>query len=151
MNVMVLDKSDSVEVLREVAKEWAASAHGIDFGVTIDVNIGLATMQRLVNNDNSDVLVLVSNGEIKGFMGLIYHNNHIGPGKIANECCFYVETSSRGGGLKLIHAAEKIAKMNGCDFVTLNASKIAGDSGRSGKLYEHCGYKSFESSYLRAL
>jgi hypothetical protein len=151
MNVMILDPSDDVEMLREIGNEWAALAHGSDYGMPVDVNIGLDTMRRLVMQSNGDVLVLMDGETVKGFMGLSYGLNHVGPGKIANECCFFVSETSRGGGLRIKNAAKKLAKSKGCNFVIWNASRIAGDADRSGKLYEHGGAVQFETSYLEVL
>lgn len=151
MEVMVLEPNDGIELLRTIGEEWAGYAAGNPFGINVDVSIGIATMNMLKNSPSGDVLVLVSGGEVKGFMGLTYAPNHIGAGIIANECCFFVTQSARGGGLKLIHAAEKLAKSKGCQFLTLNASRVAGNADRSGKLYEHCGYAPLETAYLKAL
>lgn len=148
---MILEPSDDVERLRLLGEEWKASANGSKFGMSLDVDILLSTMNCLVTQPNGDVLVLVSDDEIKGFIGLTYLPNHVGKGIIANECCFFVSSSARGGGLKLLRAAEKIIKLKGCSFSTINASRIAGNADRSGKLYEHCGYVQFETSYIKAI
>jgi GNAT superfamily N-acetyltransferase len=151
MNVMILDTTDDVEMLREIGNEWAALAHGAKFGLPLDVNIWLDTMRRLVMQGNGDVLVLMDGETVKGSMGLSYGLNHVGPGKIANECTFFVSPSARGGGLRMIPVAEKLAASKGCNFVFMNASNIAGDADRSGKLYGHCGYRPFESSHMKVL
>jgi len=151
MDVLILDIDDSVEMLRPLAEEWKSAALNIDFKMELDINIGLATMSRLKNNESGDVLVLIINDEIKGFIGLTYSHNHVGKGLIANECCFFVSESARSGGLKLIKAAEKLAKHKGCSFLTLNASKIAGDADRSGTLYERLDYIQFEVAYIKEL
>ena len=151
MEVMILDPTDDAEMLRPLWAEWEAAHNGADFGYPIDINIGLDTMRRLIKQSDGDVLVLADGHSVKGFLGLLYGLNHVGPGKIANECCFFVSSAARGGGVRLIHAAEKLASAKGCNFLRLNASSIAGNADRSGKLFEHCGYPKFQSSYLKAL
>jgi len=151
MEIMVLDHTDDIEMLRTIGDEWAANAHGTEYGLPIDVNTGLATMQRLSAQPDGDVLVLVSDMRVVGFMGLSYRSNHVGPGRIANECCFYVAQSARSGGIRIKNAAKKLAKSKGCDFVIWNASRIAGDADRSGKFYERGGAVQFETSYLEKL
>jgi hypothetical protein len=88
---------------------------------------------------------------VRGFMGLSYQLNHVGPGLIANECLFYVAQSARSGGIKLIRAAQKLATGKGCNFFFLNASRIAGDGDRSGALYSRMGFRHFDSSYMAVL
>ncbi len=152
MDVMILDEADNIEMLRSLGNEWKTLAHGADYGLPLDVNIWLATMQNLAQRPDGDVLVLVnSDGGVWGSLGMTYRPNHVGPGLIANECCFFVSPSARGGGLKLLRAAEALARAKGCGFATFNASSIAGDAARSGRLYQHCGYTNFETSYLRVL
>lgn len=151
MNVMVMDYTDDVEMLRDLGEEWKTLAHGIEYGLPLDVNIWLDTMRRLVTQNNGDVIVLMDGETVKGSMGLSYRLNHVGPGKIANECTFFVSPSARGGGLRIKNAAKKLAKSKGCNFVIWNASRIAGDADRSGKLYEHGGAVQFETSYLEVL
>lgn len=152
MDVMILDETDNIELLRSLGNEWETLAHGVDYGLPLDVDIWLTTMQTLKQRPDGDVLVLIdAGGNVRGSLGMTYRPNHVGPGLIANECCFFVSPSARGGGLKLIHAAEKLARAKGCGFATFNASRIAGDADRSGRLYQHCGYNAFEISYLKVL
>ncbi|MBC7964083.1 MAG: hypothetical protein H7Y05_14210 [Steroidobacteraceae bacterium] len=152
MEIMVLDHNDDVEMLRELGNEWKSLAHGLDYGLPLEVNIWLNTMRNLKHRSDGDVLILVDAvGSVRGSLGMTYRLNHVGPGLIANECTFFVSPSARGGGLKLIHAAEKLARIKGCAFATFNASSIAGDAARSGRLYQHCGYSAFESAYLKVL
>jgi len=150
MSIAILDQVDDINILRPVAEEWAAEAHGAEYGLPIDIEIGLETMNQL-RLRNGDVLVLLSNEIVMGFLGLSYRLNHVGPGLIANECCFYVSNAARGHGLKLKKAAKKLAKAKGCNFLIWNASRVAGDADRSGLLYERQGAKQFETSYLEVL
>lgn len=147
MNIMVLDKNDDIEMLRELGSEWAAFAELNEFALPIDINIGLNTMKNLQLRSDGDVLVCIKNKKLIGFIGLNYKLNHVGPGMIVNECCFY----AKGCGKQLIVAAEKLAKSKGCNFSTLNASKVAGDWVRSGKLYNLLGYEPFEVSHIKVL
>lgn len=151
MKIMVMERTDNIERLREVGEEWLQSALLTEIPIPMDANIGLATLRALVASPAGDVLVLCGTDRIEGFMGLIYRNNHVGPGRFANECLFYVSLAARGGGLRLIRAAEKLAKSKGCTHLILNASRLAGDADRSGKLFERCGYAPLETSYLRTL
>lgn len=151
MEVLVLEHSDNIEILRSIGEEWASLTKDNTFGFPIDLEIGLQTMKGLKDSPNGDVLVLAENDIIVGFMGLTYANNHVGHGKIMNECCFFVSERVRSGGVKLIKAALELGRSKGCNFSTINASKIAGNGERSGKLYEHFGYEAFEVSYLKAI
>jgi len=151
MNVMILDISDDINMLVPIGREWATAAHGAEYGLPIDVDIAKATMHQLQMRSDGDVLVLMDGDQVRGFMGLSYQPNHVGSGLIANECLFYVDQSARSGGIKLIHSARKLAKIKGCNFFFLNASRVAGDGDRSGALYERLGFKHFESSYMAVL
>jgi len=151
MEIMVLDQKDNIEILRELGNEWKLLSNEFSFGLPIDVNIGLDTLRTLQFSLDGDVLVLINCEKIVGFIGLKYGLNHIGPGKISSECLFYVTPSCRRGGLKLKKAAKLLAKSKGCNFFIWNASKIAGNAERSGKLYERDGAVEFETSYLEVL
>lgn len=152
MNVAILDTSDDIEMLRSIGEEWKESANDIEYYLPIDVNIGLATLRKLQMQNNGDVLVLLSNNIVQGFIGLVYALNHVGPGLILNECLFYVTPSARTrGSVMLKNEAEKLGKAKGCNWSIMNASKLAGDSDKSSKFFCHCGYIPFEISHLKVL
>ncbi len=150
MEIMILEQNDDIEILRPLAEMWQKLSHGGQhFALPIDATIGLQTMRRLQLGNSSDVLVLADrNGDPCGFMGLSYRPNHVGPGLIAHECCLFVDPAARGAGLKLIDAAKLLGKRKGCGWLSLTASRIAGDANRAGRLYEHCGAELYESSFL---
>lgn len=153
MNVVILDYEDDLNRLRGIGAEWMELAvQNNIFAIPLDMEHGLNTLRNLVLSQSGDVLALV-NGEndIKGFMGLSYQQNHVGPGLQAHECFFYVARDSRRHGIPLMLAAEKLAKAKGCSHMIMNASRLAGDGDRSGALYNRRGYVEYDTAYVRAL
>ena len=152
MEIMILDQNDDIEILRPLAEMWQKLSQGQQFALPIDATIGLRTMRALQLGSSSDVLVLTDKtGRPCGVMGLAYRPNHVGPGLIARECCLFVDPAARGAGLELIAAAKLLGKRKGCGWLSLTASRIAGDANRAGRLYEHCGGELYESSFLVVL
>jgi GNAT superfamily N-acetyltransferase len=142
---------DDIEQLRPLCEEWKACANSEDFPLHLNVDAALSTMRRLITQPLCDVIVLRTETETVGFMGLSVGQSHIALDLIANECCFFVSQKARGGGVKIIKFAEKLAKGRGCTFLTINASMLAGDAKRSSNLYMRLGYKPLESSHIKAL
>ena len=151
MKVIIMNPTDDINILLPISEEWAKAAHAAEYGFPIDVGIGLDFLRGLMTRSDGDVLVLMDGKKVCGFMGLMYRPNHVGPGMIANESLFYVTPSARSGGVRLIQEARKVALSKGCNFFFLNASRMAGDTDRSWKLYERMGFKHLESSYMAVL
>ncbi|MFO1434580.1 MAG: GNAT family N-acetyltransferase [Candidatus Competibacteraceae bacterium] len=153
MNVIIMNPTDDINILRPLAEEWAKEVRAAEYDFPTDVGIGLDFMRGLMTRSDGDVLVLMDGEKVCGCMGLMYRPNHVGPGMIANESLFYLTQSARSGGgaVELIQAARKVALSKGCNFFFLNASRMAGDADRSRKLYERMGFKHIESSYMAVL
>jgi GNAT superfamily N-acetyltransferase len=140
---------DNAEWLRPIAERWKEEANG-DFGIHIDVNHHLEDMQRLIDDEGSELFGLFKDEKVVGYLGILMFNNPLGAGRVANEHYWYVHPDHRGfGSTKLLHAAKIWAKENNCSHLILNASKLASDLHDTVcRMYERLGLDHFETSYI---
>lgn len=142
----------SVETLRPIAESWKCTSLGNKFGIEIDVNSHLADLQKMVDGEDADLLVLCDDVPV-GYMGMTVFRSPLGNQRIANEHYYYVLPDRRGiGSLRLIMAAKRWAKDKGCTHIILTASTLASDlHDRVCSLYERFGMQKFETGYISSL
>lgn len=141
---------ESANILQPLMVMWSHEANK-SFGIDIDVNISMQTLQKMVDNEGSDVIGLFNDKGIIGYIGIMSFANPIGKGKYANEHLWYVHPDHRGsmGSLRLIGGALEWAKEHGCTQFILNASELASSMhDRVCALYEKLGLRRFETSYI---
>lgn len=87
-------------------------------------------------------------GRVAGLLGFLIFPHYFTGEPTATEIMLYVEPSERAGagGLKLIWEAEKQAKAMGATRIGFTAPNE-----EIGKLYEKCGCKKLEVTYMKEL
>lgn len=145
---------DYMDELKPLAEAWLREARGKDFGLETSVSKHVSDMMGLILLDGRDLLLLISSpfgkpGQIVGYMGLTSFESPLSSQMIANEHCWFVMPEYRGNGLRLIHAAKKWAKEEGCSHLLLTASNLASDlHDEVCTMYEKLKFKKFETSYI---
>jgi GNAT superfamily N-acetyltransferase len=141
---------EKVLQLKPILDSWISECNTEEMGIELDEEVYLKDLQRLVDDENCTLLVLEHENKIAGFMGLIIFDSPLGRQKIANEHYFYILPEYRGmSSLRLIRAARKWARENGCSHILMNASYMASElHDKVCKLYEWLGMKKFETTYL---
>ena len=136
-------------ILRPLVARWAKEADQ-SFGLSLVIEYALADLQRMIQAPNADVLILIADNVIAGFMGVQAFQSPTGPELVANEHYWFVAPEKRGrGSLRMIDAAKEWAKDRGCTHVLFNASYLAGKKADGvAKLYERLGMKPFERTFI---
>ena len=139
-----------VSSVRPLLERWRHETNGVLLGVEIDIEHVVADVARLIDDPNADVLGLVRDGLIVGFMGVQAFKSPTGPQGVVNEHYLYVAPEYRGmGAVRLIKAAKSWAASRHCDRLLLNASYLASSQhDMACKLYERLGGKPFETTYI---
>ena len=142
--------NDDIETLRPIAESWQEEARANEFGILTDVNKHLSELRSLVDNNNSDLIILYDEDEPVGYIGLRYFDSPTGNQRIAEEHYLYVIPEKRGlTSMRLIKNAKMLAKLKGCSHLILNASNLASDlHDKVCRVYEKVGMKKFETSYI---
>ena len=142
--------NDDIETLRPIAESWQEEVRANEFGILTDVNKHLFELRSLVDNNNSDLIILYDEDEPVGYIGLRYFDSPTGNQRIAEEHYLYVIPEKRGlTSMRLIKNAKTLAKLKGCSHLILNASNLASElHDKVCRVYEKLGMKLFETSYI---
>jgi len=145
--------NSDVNDLVEIAEKWADDVADNEFNIEVKAQNHLQDLRKLILSNGSDLLVLTKDDKPVGYIGLKTFCNPLGQRLIANEHYWYVLPEFRGiASVKLIKAADKWAKWQGCSHIILNASNLAGDMhDKVCEFYEKMGMKKFETSYIKEL
>ena len=145
--------NDDIETLRPIAESWQEEVRANEFGILTDVNKHLSELRSLVDNNNSDLIILYDEDEPVGYIGLRYFDSPTGNQRIAEEHYLYVIPEKRGlTSMRLIKNAKMLAKLKGCSHLILNASNLASDMhDKICGFYEKTGFMKFETSYITNL
>jgi len=146
---MIRTFNGDLSELQEVISSWLKEVNARVMGIELDEEVYLSDFQRLIDGDDSDLLVL-ERDKIIGFMGLTIFNSPLGRQRICNEHYWYVLPEYRGmASLRFIKAAQQWAREKGCSHLMMNASAMASDMhDKVCKLYELFGMKKFETTYI---
>lgn len=130
--------------------KWKKESRHRAMGIDADANIYICKLQEFIDNPNN-VLLVLEDDEIAGYMGLTVFESPLGNQLIANEHYWYVEPKKRGlSALRFLPVAEKWAKEKGCSHLIMNASNLASDlHDRTCRLYERFGMSKFETTYIK--
>lgn len=101
-------------------------------------------MVRLVMHEDGALFVSQSAGVITGMIGLHVFANPLSGERIAGELFWWVDTESRGHGLRLLSAAETWAKANGAVRIQMIAPNE-----RVGRAYRARGYGKIEEQFQK--
>ena len=104
------------------------------------------TVSALMSNDSGCVFVGESHSELVGMIGMVMFTHHVSGDRIAGEVFWWVEPEHRGGGVKLLKAAERWAKEQQAQGIQMIAP-----TPEVGQLYARLGYAPVETTYQRAL
>ena len=153
MNVTIATTIDEVKAIRPLADEWKALCGCDQFSLEVDVNDFLIGLAEMIRDVGSDLLLLKSDNDIVGIMGLVMFKSPFGNELIANEHYMFVKQGNSAiGSKRLIDAAEKWAKSKGCSHLMLNASNAASDMhDKVCKFYERLGLSKFETSFIKEI
>lgn len=149
IEIVELEPADIGPHLSRLAAEWERLANATGAPLTAVASRGLMTLTALAAGASSAVLAAMHKNEVVGVFGIHITPSHVGNERIARECLFFVFPQFRGAGLRLMRAAEKWSSAHGCDAMVINASRFAGDSDRSGRLFEAVGFEHYETSYIK--
>lgn len=103
-----------------------------------------ALMQDLVSGSASSILVLERDGALIGMIGLYAFRHPISGEAVASEVFWWVEPEARGGGLRLLTAAEAWAAAQGAVLLQMIAPTPAVE-----RIYTRRGYVPVERLYQR--
>lgn len=113
--------------------------------IEINVQAMADTLRMLI--DTGVVLVLeFEGGIIGGMIGIALFDHPISGQKFASELFWWVEPEVRGGGVRLLHAAERWARDHGA--VALHMIAPTPDVE---KIYDALGYRRVEVTYQKDL
>lgn len=140
---------NDLEDLIKIVTEWQDMANLYQFGMTGDVGKVVQFLQKLINVDNADVLLIEKDQKVIGFMGIVKYVNLFSANIIAKENFWYVLKQYRGEGTKLLKFAQQWAIDNHCDYLICTASGVASNHADAvAKIYDRHGFKKFETDYI---
>jgi len=152
MKVVIYKLEQFKDSIKEISPmmRWLQEANMEQFGVTFDLDVFLTDIQRLIKDENSDLLVLMDNDKPVGWMGILRFSSPLGKQNWANEHYWYVSPEKRGmGSMMLFDAAKDWAKQKGCTHLIMNASMMASSlHDKVCTFYDRLGMKKFETSYI---
>ena len=151
--VDVLGTKYDVENFVSVIKSWYLETQKTEFGLEVDLLTATLDINQLVLSPDSDVLVLIDNDVIIGFLGIASSCSKLSAQKVAEERYYYVIPENRGiSSLRLLRAAYQWAKDRGCTHFIIYASNLASVlHDRTCQLYEKLGMRKYETSYIKEL
>lgn len=143
-----------VEQLRPLVTIWQEEANTDDFGFNVDIDIILRHFKKLMEYEESDILVMESKaGRILGMMGVVVQPSMSDDSLILHEHIWYVVPEHRSSmSMKLMHLAEKVGIERGCKHFCMTASKMISNSHDvMCRLYSRTGFKLFETIFIKEL
>jgi GNAT superfamily N-acetyltransferase len=105
-----------------------------------------ALATQLIAADTAAILVAEQDGAIVGMLGIIASPHFISGEMTAGEVFWWVDPAHRGGGVRLLRAAEAWAQARGAV-----AMQMIAPNDRVGEFYERVGYQPIERTFIRRL
>jgi len=102
--------------------------------------------EMLIREEHGLLLVDEFYGELAGMIGMIATVHPTSWEPVASELFWYVQPEVRGGGLKLLFAAEIWACETGC-----RRCIMVSPNERVAAIYERLGYELLETQYIKEL
>lgn len=138
-----------IELLRPIGESWMKEQRGADFGIEIDLDFIMGQLTNWMNQRYSDVIVLMDGDEPVGLLVIFAADSFLGSQLMALERFYYVIPGCRTGTRLLREEAIIWAKLHNCSHLIYSASALARkDYQRLCTLYEHAGFRLFESSFV---
>ncbi len=104
------------------------------------------TIVSLATNPDAAIFVSDVAGRAVGMIALLIYDHPYSGVRTAFEVVWWVDPEARGGGLRLLDAAEDWAQEKGA-----KAIQMVAPNREIGGLYENLGYRPVETSYQRSL
>lgn len=151
--VKATNSIDDIEALKNIAFEWKGSCNGKAFGIDLRPETHFKDLANLIEDENSELFLLMKNNRVIGYMGAICFDSPIGNQKFASEHYWFVSGKNRGRGTLLLLRAIKLwAKEKGCSHLIMNCSNLAsGMHNRLCQFYEKIGFRKFETSFIEEI
>jgi len=118
--------------------------------VEVDPVYAAANYDRMSEGGYGGMLALVDDGVVLGGLGYVIAPDLHFPRKMAVETFWYIRPENRGGGLRLLHAFEKLAADLKCDAVAM-IHMVDSHPEALEKLYIHRDYRMMEKHYVKQL
>ncbi len=145
-------RDEDIERLFPVIKSWLSECKANEFGIEIEMPAYIDTAYKLIEHDETDLMVMFFEDEIVGVMGITSSRCPIGGQNIANALYWYTLPEHRGKGISFVLEARRWAAKRNCSHIIFSASKMASEMhDRVCRIYEHIKMKKFETSYIMEL
>lgn len=154
MKVVIATNSiEDIEALKDLAFEWKSVCNGKQFRIDLRPETHFRDLAGLIENENSELFLLMKNDHVIGYMGAICFDSPLGNQKMCQERYWFVSGKNRGRGtLMLLRAVKKWAKEKGCSHRLMTASCLASQMhDKLCRFYERLGFKKFETTYIEEL
>lgn len=150
---VVKAKIEDIEALKEVALEWQCTCNAKEFNIDLDPETYFSDLAVLIENENSDLFLLMEKDRVVGYMGVTLFHSPLGNQKICQEHYWYCSGDKRGRGtLLLLRAVKTWGKEKGCSHRLMTASCLASDlHDRLCRFYERIGFRKFETTYIEEI
>lgn len=102
--------------------------------------------RQIITSDHGIVLLVEKAERVVGMIAMIAYDHFISGQRVAGEVVYWVESSARGLGLRLLRAAEAWAKTEGAVFM-----QMISPSARVDVFYTRLGFAPIERTFQRAL
>ena len=136
---------DDIDQIAVLGERFITESH---YGRLIGLNPKAlrSVAEMLIREDHGLLLVDEFYGELAGMIGMIATIHPTSWEPVASELFWYVPPEVRGGGIKLLFAAERWARENGmkrCIMIAPNE--------RVSSLYIRLGYDELETQFIKQL
>ena len=145
--------NEDIEALKSLAYEWKSLCNGKSFGIDLRPEVHVRDLAKLIEDEDSELFLLLKKDRIIGYMGAICFNSPTGNQVMCQEHYWFVSGKNRGrGALLLLRAVKKYAKEMGCSHRLMTASCLASNMhDRLCVFYEKIGFRKFETTYIEEL
>lgn len=140
-----------IDALTAMGRQFFAATEYSDI-VQFDDASFHKTVEHLMTGD-AVCLVAEVDGQVIGAAGALAYPFYFNAGhKTGQEVFWWLNPEHRGGqiGIQLFAALEDWAKTQGCQSFTMIALDAV-DAERVGRIYQRCGYRPSEHSYIKEL
>lgn len=119
----------------------------------VDAQTFKETIKGFVGSPQGALLLVLDDIRVVGVLAFVITRNLLVPDKVvANEVLLWIDRDYRKIGVfnKMLRIYESGAKAAGCNQITL-ACYDPPEEDKIAKLYKHCGFKRFETTYAKDL
>lgn len=108
------------------------------------------TLERLMDSDDGLLMLSEADGALTGMAAALAYPSYFNGQRVAQELFWWVKPERRGtvDGIRLLKAVEVWAKDRGCVSLTMICLPIESPAE---SVYQRCGYRACERSYIKGL